>query len=240
MAYQTFRPSSLPYRADALWPQLTSFSDPVTPTFGGDGSWSDGDDATYVSSFGASGQRTTVLAVDFAPIPDLTYDPVGWGGALPYGVTARLALMMAQADLDNNNRGNVIAKLLTRSGADMGDSGFRFEEFAPATTTYTTPTTYSTSGGWYNVFDSMYAEITANGCTMAFALQDVGGDDLSEVWRVFEFGLLFDVTAVEPPTIHGIPPLRQLQRGDGLGMSSAPRAIQNRSRQASLRNIGFM
>lgn len=193
MTYQLFRPSSLPYRADALWPQLSGFSDPVAPTFVGGGSWSDDDDGSYVSAYGADGQRTTVLAADFDPIPNLT-------SGLAYGVTIRVALMMAQADLDSHNQGMVIAKLLTRGGADMGDSGFRFEDFTPIDTRFTTPATYSTGSGWYNVFDGMFAEITTNGFTMAFLIQNAGGTELSEIWRVFEFGLLFDVSTPGPTT----------------------------------------
>lgn len=50
----------------------------------------------------------------------------------------------------------------------------------------------------------------------------------------------FTWTDPEPSaTAYGIPALRQVQRGDGHGMSGAPRAIQHGSVQGSLRQIGF-
>lgn len=44
------------------------------------------------------------------------------------------------------------------------------------------------------------------------------------------------MTVIHPPVATGLPPIRQLQRGDGLGVGGVPRALQTSSRQASLRS----
>jgi hypothetical protein len=62
------------------------------------------------------------------------------------------------------------------------------------------------------------------------------GDPTPFTYKATVYDLAITLTWDATALIH--PTLRQLQRGDGYGMSSAPRAFQHGSQQGSLRQLG--
>jgi hypothetical protein len=209
MTYQTIRPSSLPYRADSLWSALSGDApNPLAPTFGGDGSWSDDDDATYVSTYARPGTASTVIAVDFDPIPRLNIDS-------SFGVMARLALLAPTGDYTYSSAvGLTGVHLLSPVGSsDLGNAP-RFDEIAPTTAPIPTATTYASGDDWYTLFDG--ETIRDSGFTAAFLIQNAVFDAETEIWRVFELGFRFDIVSV------GLaPPCHIYPRDDDQGVGTA-------------------
>jgi hypothetical protein len=226
MPTTTIWPASLPYDGAAYAADF-GLASHEPATLAGNGSLSDGSDATSATLRGylpEAGRVGSVVCVDFDPIPI-------FNGR--FGTTIRLRRLIDSSSI-NTARWHVYVRD-TATLIAFGD--LHAAASPPSIEGIPTTTTWLTSGAdWWGILDEYLGGVRSDGLTLAFSSEANQADPLS-LFTVYEFGLLFNVPDDERPSL---PPLRQHPRDDGRGTSSAARIWPPPSSfQGSARRHGY-
>ena len=224
MTLETFRPVGAPYWTTSLTGFFGDTSGSPAPTFTGSGSWSDDSDATGVAITATpSSAESAVVAADFAAIPNLA---IPASGNPKFGAMMRVTLTGAAGDLATS--GLAPMGLFALDGTNWISMASPF----PVSSAIGTPTTYTTAPDFYTLFGGA-AQAQSVGFTFAFGLFWPGGIAGTVECSAFELALTFETA--EPVPYAAAPPIRRVQRPDGLAIGGVPRHAQVNTRQGSLR-----
>lgn len=223
MTYTTFWPASLPRQA----PEYAGDYFLVQPIDGdivAGGSWGDGSDDSYVSLFNdyttAGDQQGSIVAVDFAPIPNIDTSR----GFVSMGLVVRLQGVATDANA-------MLWALYDPAGNNIYQgTGNDFLYAAPSGLPITSPTTVAGAQDEDTIYVGFEPMLT-DGFTLVVAATDSAdyAGSIFETWRIFEWGLVFDVIGEPQPSpqpyrarqrLHPIAPARRWPREAWQGSSS--------------------
>lgn len=195
MTVTLVRPSGLPYDGSAF-ASFTVVDDPLVPVMTGGGSLADDSDATFATIAGRQDAliHTTIVAVDFAAVPGLTFDPDA-NGAI-FNTMFRVLRLAGTAD--------DATPITTLSWAIIADGSMAMHggvadaalpQNDPASIATDTITTYVTDGVSspdYVLALAAVESMRANPFTLVVSAQ-VTNPTLVDVLNVYEVGLLLDL-----------------------------------------------
>lgn len=227
MAYRTVWPSSEPY--DTTPTSSNYNADPLSGDYAGSGSLSDGAEDTSVGfSAGATdgtprGVSSTCIAVDFDPLPS------GISVESEFASTATITVPEAPPDSDGAynyaNGAWVSIWSLDRSTQLTQNirvwSGTVDGGIGTISAPILSPRTQISPAEYFINDDAALELMTTEGFSVIFNTQADSRYDVREVFRLYEFGLLFDLASSNP--------LRRYPRAGATGATRVwPRTITRR------------